>query len=315
MASRKSIVVVGGAGYLGGAVVRELVESGYRVTTIDDLSLGSAERTHRADQFIRLDVRDRSALTAILSHQKPAVVVHLGGRYSHRTSMERPEVTFEANLGGTSALLGALHATKCRNLVLGSDIAVYGDGGEVFSESDPCAPRTAQAWSLLAAEKLVQFCAGAWGLETTILRFSLLGGGDLGSERSILDLPDNPIAHLVFAARRDRQRKPLELDQPDRAVDLVHVDEAANAVGRTVELLVHGEPAPPLVNISRGRTEKLSELVLQVEELTGRSLHVVHRSIPEGLPLSLTANNELAASTLGWTPKRSVKEILSDGVL
>ena len=313
MVNREQIVVVGGAGYLGGAVVRELVVSGYRVTVVDDLSQGLPVQTQAADQLIRLDVRDRSALTAILSHRRPAVVVHLGGRHSLRASMERPEVCFEANVGGTAALLGAMFTSECKKLVLGSDIAVYGDGHEGFPETDPCEPRTPHACSLLAVERLAKSCGDAWGLETAILRFAQLGGRDLGPEGPLSSLPENPVDRLLLAAKRNRERHPFELDQPDRALDLIHVDDAANAVVLAVNALVEAESLPPVMNISRGSVVRISELVTRLEEISGRPIHIVRRPAPPWLAITLAASNELAASALGWKPERSIRDILSDG--
>ena len=313
MTKRESVVVIGGAGYLGGVVVRKLGEAGFGVTAIDDLSLGVAERTNAADQFIRLDVRDRSALTAILSHKKPTVVVQLGGRFSPHASIDNPEITFEVNVGGTAALLGAMRATNVSKLVLGSDIAVYGHGGHRFAEAVTCAPTTACGRSLLATEDLARSCGPAWGLTTTVLRFSHLGGGDLDLARNFVDLPNHTFTRLLFAASRNRDRHPFALDQPDREIDLIHVSDAANAVVRAIEALISGGAPPKLVNISRGRGVMISELVTQLEQIAGRALHVVPQPVPSWLPMSLMASGALAEELLGWTPTRSVREILEAG--
>ena len=165
------VFVTGGAGYLGESVVAGLTRAGYRATAIDDLSRGTPNADTLADPFIRVDVRDRSALHALMSQHRPVAVVHLAGRHCPKSASERPEVAHEVNVGGTAALLAAMQTRSTRVLVHGSDIRLYGRVGQEFAENAPLNPFCPLGHAAKATEQLVASCSDAWGLRACSLRY------------------------------------------------------------------------------------------------------------------------------------------------
>lgn len=302
-------MVTGAAGFLGGHVVRELRARRWEVTAVDDLSRGHAVATEAADHFARLDVRDRSALYALLSNKHTDAVVHLAGLHDPWRARRDPEVVTEVVVGGTAALLGAMRPANVRRFVLGSSLAVYGEvGAEVVTEDRAVAPGTPYARAIAAAEAVVADAAVAWRLHPWTLRLAELGGpfaapveGGYRSRRLV--------GRLMRAARKNRPQEPFVVEGrpgPDGAreawvVDLLHVADAARAVGDALQ----GRRGPVLANVSRGVGVSVRTLVAELRSLAECDFPTVDGPLDPGEPLQLVASSARFHELTGWAPRES----------
>lgn len=307
------VLVTGGAGYLGESVVSALTRAGFRVTAIDDLSSGTPNQSTLADPFIRVDVRDRSALHAIISQQRPVAVVHLAGRHCPKAASERPEVAHEVNVGGTAALLAAMKTRSTRVFVHGSDIRLYGRSGHDLDEDTPPNPFCPLGHAVRAAEQVITSCSTAWGLRGCSLRFTDLGGADPATEISPRTDRPTPFSRLLKAAIQNKARHPFAIHEPSTAVDMIHVAEAADATVRAVQVLLAGGESPPALNITAGRTVGLSALRSVMESLVGGPLAVRKIAQPSWQTRDLSASNQRAFDWLGWRPAASAEDCLRSG--
>jgi UDP-glucose 4-epimerase len=300
MATRlKNIILTGGAGFLGSRVAIALAGRGHKVTVIDDLSTGLSENAGLGDSFVRLDVRDRSAVQALLARRRPKVVIHLAGRYGPSESIEYPERVSDLHIGGTSALVAAMRSGDVRRLIQASSIEVYGQPDDLpATESAELRPLSPYARSRVAVEALLAECAEAWGLEPVVLRFASLGG--VGSNRN------GVIGRLLRAARRPDPKRAFR--DSDRSIDLLHVDDAAEAIVSVVVSLEQGQSFRGPVNVSTGLETEVRDLVRRLFEITGREFPVAEQPLPTWRSSRLCASPTLIGDLTGWQPRRSDPE-------
>lgn len=309
------IVVTGSAGFLGRAVVRALVRDGYRVTGLDDLSRGDGAAGGEATHFVRLDVRDRSAVEALLRNQRPDGVVHLAGWTRVEDERSTPEVVVEVGVGGTAALLGAMRAAGVRNLLAASDLAVYGHGDGDLDEATPLAPLSRRGRIHAEVEWLLAACAESWGLRPLSLRLATLGGGD-----SALGVGEHtpPFSRVVSEAVRSARREghPFAVHERAgvaRAFDLLHVLDAAEGVLACVRLAEGGE-APGAdggwaLDVASGCALTEAELAKAVGAAGGRPVPLEVRALPADVPLRAVASAARLRALSGWEPTRSLADI------
>jgi UDP-glucose 4-epimerase len=309
------IVVTGCAGFLGRAVVRALVRDGYRVTGVDDLSRGDGAAGGEATHFVRLDVRDRSAVEALLRNQRPDGVVHLAGWTRVEDERSAPEVVVEVALGGTAALLGAMRAAGVRNLLAASDLAVYGHGDGDLDEATPLAPLARRGRIHAEGEWLLGACAESWGLRPLAMRLAILGGGD-----AAIGVGEHtpPFSRLVSEAVRAARREdhPFAVHERDgvvRSVDLLHVLDAAEGVLACVRVAERGAgpgaEAGWALNVASGRAVTETELARAVGGAAGRAVPLESRALPAEVPLRAVASSARLRERTGWEPTRSLADI------
>ena len=261
-----------------------------------------------ATEFIRLDIRDRSALVAILAHKRPAAVVHLAGRFHPRWAHHHPEVAYEVNVGGTGALLAAMRQVAFDGLfVLASDIAVFGPGLRHTLDSR-ARPTTTLGRVLLAREQMVDACRTAWNLDATVLRFPVLAQPNhVWDTEALADA--RLLGRLVYAARRNKERRPFA-HHAGRQIEVLHVNDAAEAIAGAVERGRDGLDLPPVANIGSGQALSEDALIDELKTIAGRPFPTRLADLPDWRLVQSSADGSLWADVTGWTPSVSPAELL-----
>lgn len=317
------VLVTGGAGYLGAHVVLALKQRGLCVTSLDDLSSGHGAFGDLADTFVRLDLRDRSAIEALLRGRQYGAVVHLAGRGRVDAGLERPEVCYEVNVGGTAALLGAIRASRVRRLVFVSDRrgrrTVPPDGRS--PEDGAAAPSAvADHWLGLDSpcaetgqviEHLVGRCRRGWSLEAVGLRLPTLGGADTELRAGDAEPPFYRwTTRLVRAAVRPDPQRPIpvgtrDADDASARFEVLHVSDAAEAVAMALERHASVGDDPWVLDL--GATDLLCApgWVSCLERLAGVAIPTVRAALPPGLGGLSPADTALTQRVLGWRPEQS----------
>lgn len=322
------VLVAGGAGYIGSHVCVALADRGHEAVVVDNLGNASAvavERvsalTGRTVELVVADVRDREAMAALLRARAIEAVVHCAALKAVGESVRAPLRYYDNNVGGTLALLQAMHDAATGVLVFSSSATVYrSEAGSPIAEDAPLGPVNPYGWSKLFAERaILDHAAATAGFAAASLRyFNPIGahpGGRIGEDPR--GEPDNllPYVAQVAVGRRPRLRVfGGDWPTPDGTGvrDYVHVMDLAEAHVAAIEALAAGRALPPAINLGTGRGTSVLEVVRAFAEACGREIpyEVVDRR--HGDVAQLWADPALAADVLGWRASRDVAAMCVD---
>ena len=313
---RASILVTGGAGYIGAHTAHLLGEQGYEVTVVDNLSRG---HRHNIDpQRLRvLDIADTEGLCRIFAERPLDAVIHFAAFIAVGESMSAPEMYFANNVSGSLSLLTAMIRSGVRRLVFSSTAAVYGMPATVpIKEEAPYAPVSPYGESKVMVEKLLRWFDMIHGLRSVSLRYFNASGADpkgkLGEEHE----PETHLIPLLFRAILTGQPVTIfgeDYPTPDGTCirDYIHVNDLAQAHILALEWLMGGG-ASDAINVGNGSGYSVREVVRAVEEVTGKKVPYVIGPRREGDPPELVADSSKLRRVLKWTPRHSeLREIVS----
>ena len=313
---KRHILVTGGAGYIGSHTVRLLVQQGYDVTVVDNLSRG---HRHNVDsERLRVaDLADTDALCRIFAERPADAVIHFAAYIAVGESMRVPEIYFTNNVGGSLSLLTAMFRSGVRRLVFSSTAAVYGMPASVpIKEDSPYAPVNPYGESKVMVEKLLRWFDQIHGLRSISLRYFNASGADpeggLGEEHD----PETHLIPLLFRAIRTGHPITLFGDDyptPDGTCirDYVHVNDLASAHILALESLLAGG-ASDVFNAGVGAGYSVREVLRTVEEVTGQKVPHTIGPRRDGDPAELVADSSKLRRALQWTPRHSnLRDIVS----
>jgi UDP-glucose-4-epimerase GalE len=320
----ESVLVTGGAGYIGAHTAKALAEKGFRPVVFDDLSLGWREAV-RWGELIEGDVRDGAVLERAMRDCAVSAVVHFAGLIEVGRSVERPDLFFDVNVEGVRRVLNAMRAVGVRRLVFSSSAGVYGASGlgapgESIPETAPKDPMSPYAQTKLAGEMMIGAYCAAFGMTGVALRYFNAAGSDPGG---LIGEAHHPETHLIpLAADAALGRRAAltvygtDYPTPDGSCirDYVHVSDLARAHIAALELAMP-DGAFEAMNIGSGRGYSVLEVIDAVSRAAGRA--VPHSFGPRraGDPPSLVADPGQAMRRLNWTPQNSsLDEIVRDAV-
>jgi UDP-glucose 4-epimerase len=301
------VLVTGGAGFIGSHVVDRLVEEGYSVGVVDNLSAGSLDNiSGHVDRgsvdFVEADVRDRDVV-ARLVHEVDAVV-HLAAVVSVPFSLENPNLTFDVNVKGTRAVLTACARSCVRRFIFVSSCAVYGAPLYLpIDEVHPTGPISPYAVSKLKGERCCREVCGS-GLDLVILRlFNVYGRRQAHGEYS------GVIAKFLERAEKG---EPLVIyGDGSQTRDFVHVSDVAEAI----LTLVKSSGVQGVFNVGCGRAISIGYLAEKVLSLSGKHCRIVHESPRDGdIPHSV-ADISKAWKAFAYEPKVTLEEGLLELLL
>ena len=302
-----SVLVTGGAGFVGSHVCKALRRAGLRPITYDDLSGG-----HRwAVQWGPLEVgsiTDAGRLDQVFRQYRPVGVIHLAGVIAVGESMVEPGLYYESNLGGTLALLQAMRRHRVDRIVFSSSAAVYGEPKSVLvSEDHPQSPVSPYGASKAMGERVIQdFCA-AYGMRAMALRYFNAAGADPDGE--IGEAHPNE-THLIprILDVADGREPAVTLygdDYPTRdgscIRDYVHVSDLAEAHLLALRFL-DTHPGSHALNLGNGAGVSVLEVIASVRRVTRRPIDIVVKPRRPGDPPVLVADASRAQKLLGWQP-------------
>lgn len=311
-----TILVTGGAGYIGAHVVAALREDDRGVVVVDDLSSGQRERVQDVPLF-ELDIaapQSAEALAAIMAEHRVDAVIHLAAKKRVDQSVRKPLYYYQQNLTGLSNLLAAVCRTGVRRLVFSSSAAVYGEtsAGQV-SEQAPTEPVNPYGRTKLVGEWMCSDLANTGALDVVLLRYFNVAGA-AGPE-----LRDPTVQNLVTIVidqlNRGRQPVIFGADYPTAdgtcVRDFVHVVDLADAHVAALAAMEAGAVTGSAVfNVGTGEGGSVRAVVEQLISLSGMPLIPVVEGRRPGDPASVVAAVDLIRERFGWTAKAGLAEIL-----
>jgi UDP-glucose 4-epimerase len=308
------LLVTGGAGYLGSVVADHLLEAGHEVVVLDSLYRGHRAAVPEAARFLEVDLLDAAATRDALAEGFDGVM-HFAALALVAESVAEPQRYYRGNVVGTLNLLDAMRAADVRNLVFSSTCATYGEPDVVpMTEDIPERPVNAYGNSKLAVDRMIADECRAHGLAATSLRYFNVAGahGHHGEDHE----PETHLIPLVLraAAGVTDHVKIMGTDYPTAdgtAVrDYIHVDDLAVA---HVLALESNEPGRHRIfNLGTGHGYSVREVVEAARRITGREIPAREEPRRPGDPAALVAAADRAHAQLGWTPEKSLDDMIGD---
>ena len=310
MTTSKTVLVTGGAGYIGSHTCKALLLAGYTPVTYDNLVHG-----HRwAVQWgplVQGDVADGELLEQTLRRYSIDAVVHFAAYAYVGESMTRPGKYFRNNIANTVTLLEAMENVGIDKIVFSSTCATYGLPRELpISEDTPQRPINPYGESKLVVERMLQWWGVAHSLRWSVLRYFNAAGADIDGEIGEDHEPETHLVPLAIEAALGT-RAVLDIHGADYATrdgtpirDFVHVADLASAHVAALKYLERGGESVAL-NLGTGRGHSVREVLAMVEEVSGRSVPVRMGPRRPGDPPQLVARAQRAREVLGWQPQHS----------
>lgn len=307
-----NILVVGGAGYIGSFVGSVLVERGYQVTVLDNLSLGHLAAVGKQMTFVEGDLADRSAVRDVLGSRRFDGVMHFAAFSAVGESMVNPLAYYGNNVANTIHLLRSVLDAGVHPFIFSSSAAVYGNPEKIpITESHPQHPINPYGEGKSMVERVMQDAALAHGLRYVSLRYFNAAGaspeGNMGEDH-------RTETHLIPLALKailgaEAGGPPLKIfgedyDTPDGTCirDYIHVLDLAEAHVLAMEYLLGGGESD-VFNLGNGRGFSVAEVVRTAEKVTGRTVPTVKADRRPGDPPVLVAGSDKIIQKLGWKPR------------
>lgn len=306
----KTVLVTGGAGYVGSHCCKAFASAGWAVITVDNLSRGWRDSV-RWGPLIECDIRDEAQLRNALKMHSPDLVVHFAALAYVGESVADPALYYANNTAGTLALLDAMRATGCRRVLFSSTCASYGIPQTLpIDETHSQRPINPYGWSKMIIERMLEDYGKAYGIASVSLRYFNAAGCDPDGEIGERHEPETHAIPLVIEAARNPSQ-PFTVFGTDFPTadgsairDYVHVSDLARAHLLAGEMLVARE-GTHVFNLGTGVGISVFELIKAVKRIAGRDPAIRLGSRREGDPPVLVASYAKAEQELGWKPQHS----------
>lgn len=313
-----SILVTGGAGYIGSHACKALARAGYTPVTFDNLVTGWRDAV-KFGPFEEGDLLDRSRLDAVFAAHAPVAVMHFAALSQVGDSMKDPGAYWRNNVMGSLNLIEAAVAAGCLNFVFSSTCATYGEqDGVTLDETCRQEPINAYGASKRAIEEMLANFGAAYGLDSVIFRYFNVAGADPDGEVGEFHRPETHLIPLMLQAI-DGQRDALavygtDYDTPDGTCirDYVHVCDLVDAHVLGLKWLEAGKPSE-VFNLGTGRGFSVLEVIEQSRAITNRAVPYTVGERRAGDATRLVSGSVRAEEVLGWSPQRSgLKDMIGD---
>lgn len=314
-----TILVLGGAGYIGSHTVYELIDKGNDVVIIDNLETGHIEAVHEKARFYQGDIRDRAFVDRVLDKEKIDAVIHFAANSLVGESMINPLKYYDNNLCGTKVLLESMIAHDVKKIVFSSTAATYGEPERIpILEEDKTEPTNTYGETKLSMEKMFKWTDKAHGLKYVSLRYFNACGAHKSGNIGEAHKPETHLIPLILQVPL-KQREAIQIfgedyDTKDGTCirDYIHVTDLAQAHILAVEYLMKGNESN-IFNLGNGVGFTVKEVIDTARKVTEEEIKAVISERRAGDPAKLIASSDKAKSILGWKPEHAdLEEIIAD---
>lgn len=316
----RTVLVTGGAGYVGSHCCKAFANSGWSVIALDNLSRGWREAV-RWGPLIECDIRDQTRVRSALEMYKPDLVAHFAALAYVGESVIDPALYYANNTAGTLALLEAMRAVGCSRLLFSSTCASYGVPDMLpIDERHRQTPINPYGWSKMIIERMLEDYGRAYGVASVSLRYFNAAGCDPDGEIGERHEPETHAVPLVIEAARNSDRPftvfGTDFPTPDGSAirDYIHVKDLARAHLLAGEMLLD-RAGTHVFNLGTGVGTSVFELIGAVRRAAGTDPAVRFGQPREGDPPVLVAAYAKAERELGWTPQHSQIDFIIETAL
>ncbi|NIY79427.1 UDP-glucose 4-epimerase GalE [Celeribacter sp. HF31] len=314
----KSVIVTGGAGYIGSHACKALRAAGYEPVTFDNLSTGWEDAV-KFGPFEKGDLLDRVRLDEVFAKYNPIAVMHFAAFSQVGESMKDPGKYWRNNVIGSLTLIEAAVTAGCMNFVFSSTCATYGDQDNVVLDEDSVQlPINSYGASKRAIEDILENFEQGFGLNSVIFRYFNVAGGDPDAEVGEFHQPETHLIPLMLdaiAGKRDALTIfGTDYDTPDGTCirDYVHVCDLVDAHVLGLKWLEEGNGSR-VFNLGTGKGFSVREVIDHSRAVTNMDVPYVEGDRRPGDCTKLVSGSERAIQELGWSPDRSnLSEMIGD---
>ncbi|MGF7185243.1 UDP-glucose 4-epimerase [Desulfitispora alkaliphila] len=311
------ILVTGGAGYIGSHTVKTLVDQGYKVVVIDNLSTGHKAAVDKRAVFIQGDIKDEQIVEYIFSDFDIKCVIHFAANCYVGESVINPIKYYENNVAASICLLKLMLQHKVDKLVFSSSCAVYGNPQvEQIDETCSTNPINPYGKTKLIVEQIIRDLSHAYQLKFILLRYFNVAGAD---PSGAIGEHHNPETHLIpnillhLLEKKDRIAVYGD-DYPTKdgtcIRDFIHVNDLVEAHVLALQSLINNNHSNECYNVGNQQGYSVNEVIKTCERVTGKEVNAEYKARREGDPPMLISTSEKIQSHLGWRPKHSLKDIV-----
>lgn len=317
---KETILVIGGAGYIGSHVVRQLLASGYCLIVYDNLSKGHRQALPQDSdrlQFYQGELANAAALKPLFEQNSIAAVLNFAALIEVAESVSEPATYYYNNFFLCHSLLQIMRQYQVKRFLFSSTAAIFGNPEYLpIDEEHPKNPCNAYGRSKLMVEWLLEDYRRAYDLQFIALRyFNACGAADDSS----IGHSYRPATHLLNAALEvaNGERQQLELfgtdyNTPDGTAirDYVHIEDLATAHVLALQHLLNRKTSE-FFNLGCNNGVSVRQMIAMVNQVTGGKLQVIEKPRRPGDPEKLIASNSKAKDILGWQPQRDLQQMVS----
>ncbi|MEM1312727.1 MAG: UDP-glucose 4-epimerase GalE [Patescibacteria group bacterium] len=314
---QKTILITGGAGYIGSQTNLYLLEQGFKTIVFDNLVYGYEEVVPKESILIKGDLADKNSLSEVFSNYQIDGVIHFAAYAYVGESVTDPQKYYHNNLVGTLNLLAAMKEYKVDKIVFSSTCATYGIPETLpITENTPQRPINPYGKTKLMIEEVFKDYYQAYNLNSISLRYFNACGGDPLLRTGELHDPETHLIPLVLEAAKDSSKLIKifgdDYDTPDGTCvrDYIHTLDLASAHFKALQKLLDGEQVCEFVNLGTGQGFSVKEIIQTVEKITQSKVQSQVSSRRPGDPDKLIADITKANSFLGWRPENSALDYI-----
>jgi UDP-glucose 4-epimerase len=321
------VLVTGGAGYIGSHMTYLLIEQGYQVIVVDDLSTGFKQLIHPQSQFVNCDFSDQNKISQIIQSEKPTALFHFAGSVRVDESMTNPELYYLNNTFNSLKLFQCCSQNGLKNIIFSSTAAVYGDSPldlektiplekitpAKIAESSPLCPKSPYGYSKMMTEQILKDMSRVHDLKYGILRYFNVAG--CKNSAGIGQLTENA-NHLIKVAAETACNKRSQMtiwganyNTPDGTGvrDYIHVEDLVAAHLLLLEHLITGKSDNKsnsgVFNLGYGHGYSVREVITAMQKVSSNPFKVIEGPPREGDIASSIADSTKARTTLNWKPR------------
>lgn len=316
----EKILITGGAGYIGSHFLRLLKEQGVPFEVLDDLRRGNLQSVPQNTVLHRIDLCNRTDVFQLFEKGNFTAVVHFASYAYVGESVNDPMMYFWNNVTGGINLIDAVVKFGTGKFILSSTCSIYGNRAKIpIDEKNPPDPINPYASTKLMLETILQDASRSGAMKFLALRYFNAAGAHHSGEIGESHEPEPHLIPLVIgAAFGDRPRLRVfgsDYPTPDGTCirDYIHVEDLADAHLLAIRKL-DMSPGNMVVNLGTGSGTSVLEIINKVQSLSGKTVPYDIAPRREGDPAELVADNKLARSYLGWTPKHDIDSILKSAI-
>ncbi len=309
------ILVTGGAGYIGAIATNLLLDAGYEVVVLDDLSTGHKESVDSRAKFVQGSILDKEVIIKALAGCEG--VLHFAGKSLVGESVLKPDLYMETNIEGSRNLITVMHELGVKKIVFSSSASTYGEPSSIpISENSETKPTNPYGLSKLAVDDLLAERSTLDGFAACSLRYFNVAGS-LKTKNGWLSESHDPETHLIPNVLKASQANPLKIFGSDWPTadgtcirDYVHVVDLVEAHILALKNLT--TPGHVVINLGSGRGYSVNEVIDTASKVLGAKITVEMAERRAGDPAVLVASIAKAKEVLGWTPLRDLESMIQD---
>lgn len=304
-----TIMVCGGAGYIGSHCVYKLIDRGERVVVVDNLETGNKGAIHKDAIFYKGDIRDLEFIDDVFKKEKIDAVIHFAANSLVGESMEKPLKYFNNNVHGTESLLTAMVENNVKKIIFSSTAAVYGEPNtDIIKETNLPNPTNTYGETKLMMEKMMKWVDRIHDMKYVSLRYFNVAGAHPNGEIGEAHSPETHLIPLVLQVPLGKREKIMIFgdDYPTEdgtcIRDYIHVMDLVDAHLLALDYLNEGNDSD-IFNLGNGKGFSVKEIIDAAQRVTGKTIKREIAPRRAGDPAVLVASSQKAKKTLGWEPK------------